>query len=59
VLIEDAPPSASGAILRRVNTMLCERFGIDHTTVQFEHSRCALADEACTVVNHEHHHHSH
>jgi cobalt-zinc-cadmium efflux system protein len=58
VLIEDAPPSASGAILRRVNTVLCERFAIDHTTIQFEHTRCALADEACTVVNHEHHHHA-
>ena len=57
VLIDDMPPSASAAILRNINRTMCERFAIDHTTIQFEHSRCALADEQCSVVQHDHHHH--
>jgi cobalt-zinc-cadmium efflux system protein len=59
LLIEDVPPSESDSILKRVNTLLCERYAIDHTTVQFEHTRCALADEACTIVHHDHHRHAH
>jgi cobalt-zinc-cadmium efflux system protein len=59
VLIEDMPPSESESILKRVNTLLCQRYAIDHTTIQFEHTRCALADEACTVVNHQHHRRRH
>jgi cobalt-zinc-cadmium efflux system protein len=59
VLIEDMPPSASDSILRQMNRMLCQRFAIDHTTIQFEHARCALADETCTAVQHDHSHHHH
>jgi cobalt-zinc-cadmium efflux system protein len=47
VLIEDMPPSASNSILCEVNRVLDERFAIHHTTVQFEHAPCALADEPC------------
>jgi len=47
VLIEDVPPSASESILRDVNCILQERFGIHHTTIQFENTRCALADISC------------
>ncbi|MCU1337065.1 MAG: cation diffusion facilitator family transporter [Bryobacterales bacterium] len=47
VLIEDVPPSASESILRDVNCVLQERFAIYHTTIQFEHTRCALADISC------------
>ncbi len=47
VLIEDMPPSASESILRKVNAMLASRFDIHHSTVQFEHVRCVLADESC------------
>ena len=47
VLIEDVPPSASESILRDVNCVLQERFAIHHTTIQFEHTRCALADISC------------
>jgi len=47
VLIEDVPPSASESILRDVNCVLQDRFGIHHTTIQFEHTRCALADISC------------
>jgi len=54
VLIEDMPPSASNAILRDLNAMLHKQFSIDHSTIQFEHARCALADENCTMVKHTH-----
>jgi cobalt-zinc-cadmium efflux system protein len=47
VLIEDVPPSSSESILRDVNCVLQERFAIHHTTIQFEHTRCALADISC------------
>jgi len=61
VLIEDLPPSASEAILRRVNSMLAERFHIGHTTVQFEHVGCAISESGCAIhagaEEHEHEHH--
>ena len=47
VLIEDVPPSASDAILRRINQTLGERFSIRHSTIQFEHVRC---EEPCTIT---------
>jgi cobalt-zinc-cadmium efflux system protein len=56
VLIEDMPPSASDSILRRINEVLCDRFDIRHTTIQFEHLRCALAETHCTVTQQEHRH---
>ncbi len=60
VLIEDMPPSSSDSILRSINCVL-DRFHIHHTTIQFEHTRCALSDMPCTSpVQHEHNHeHSH
>ena len=58
VLIEDVPPSASDAILRRLNGMLADRFHIFHTTVQFEHAGCELSENGCVIpVESEHHHH--
>src|SRR5579884_1461641 len=54
VLIDDMPPSASDSILRCVNRVLGERFDIYHTTIQFEHTRCALAENSCTVLRHPH-----
>lgn len=62
VLIEDLPPSASDSTLRHLNQMLCDRFHIRHTTVQFEHVGCEVAATGCVipVVEAEHsHHHSH
>jgi cobalt-zinc-cadmium efflux system protein len=50
VLIDDMPPSCSESILRCVNNVLAERFAIHHSTVQFEHVRCVLADESCSTV---------
>ncbi len=55
VLIEDMPPSASESILSRINCMLTDHFAIHHTTIQFEHVKCALADVSCTVVNQHQH----
>jgi cobalt-zinc-cadmium efflux system protein len=55
VLIEDMPPSASESILQEVNRLLSGRFAIHHSTIQFEHTRCALADASCTVTaRHQH-----
>jgi cobalt-zinc-cadmium efflux system protein len=46
-VIEDLPPSESGAILSRMNHMLADRFEIRHTTIQFEHLECAESTEIC------------
>ena len=46
-VIEDLPPSESGVILGRINHLLGERFGIRHTTIQFEHLVCPEATEIC------------
>jgi cobalt-zinc-cadmium efflux system protein len=54
VLIEDMPPSSSDSILRCINQILCDRFAIHHTTIQFEHVKCALADAPCTTIKHQH-----
>ena len=59
VLIEDMPPSASNRILEQLNARLCD-FQIHHSTIQFEHTPCALADAPCNMLasthQHEHHH---
>jgi cobalt-zinc-cadmium efflux system protein len=57
VLIEDVPPSASDAILRRINAMLMKRFAIGHTTIQFEHMSCAISENGCAIPVHDPHHH--
>jgi cobalt-zinc-cadmium efflux system protein len=49
VLIEDMPPSESNAILQRINDVLC-RYEIRHTTIQFEHTKCALSDAPCMIL---------
>src|SRR5262249_30253990 len=54
VLIEDIPPSASDKIPRQINAVLCDRFSIHHTTIQFEHVKCALAEMPCNVARHPH-----
>jgi len=59
VLIEDMPPSESNAILQRINDLLC-KFDIRHTTVQFEHTKCALSDAPCSIlVSTQEHQHEH
>ena len=49
VLIEDMPPSASETILKRINEVL-RKFGIHHTTIQFEHVPCVLSKEDCQTM---------
>jgi len=61
VLIEVMPPAASDVILKQLNDLLNARFAIRHSTIQFEHVRCALAEMHCTAVEIEaakqaHHH---
>jgi cobalt-zinc-cadmium efflux system protein len=55
VLIRDIPPSESAAILERVKQALEERFAIRHSTIQFEHERCAVPED-CTHLAHGHRH---
>jgi len=55
LLIEDMPPSASESILKNVNQVLGDRFAIHHTTIQFEHTKCALADISCTMTKQHQH----
>ncbi len=60
VLIEDLPPSASDRTLRQLNQVLCDRFHIRHTTVQFEHVGCEVAATGCVIpVVEAGHSHSH
>ena len=60
VLIEDVPLSVSDCILQRLNAVLCDRFAIHHTTVQFEHVGCAVAETGCSIpsgaLQHSHPH---
>lgn len=55
VLIEDMPPSESNCILQRINDSLCG-FHIHHSTVQFEHTKCALSDSPCSMTAATHRH---
>lgn len=58
VLIDDMPPSASEAILKRINTKLCS-MGIHHTTIQFEHVPCVLKESPCRMGTDHVHEHDH
>lgn len=44
LVIDDMQMSESELILNNVNQVLADRFHIHHTTIQFEHKRCAAAD---------------
>jgi cobalt-zinc-cadmium efflux system protein len=48
ISIADIPPSASERILREVQERLGQRFHIHHTTIQFEHVVCDVA-EGCVI----------
>ncbi len=58
VTIEDIPPSESTRILGEIRQHLLERYGIYHTTVQFEHAACG-DPHGCVEVVEEAHDHSH
>jgi cobalt-zinc-cadmium efflux system protein len=59
VTIADIPPSESACILMNLNSLLRERFQINHTTIQFEHVGCE-ALEGCVAppaeIAEAHHH---
>jgi cobalt-zinc-cadmium efflux system protein len=59
ILIRDVPPSESDCILRKLNHLLEHRYGIAHTTVQFEHVSCAISETGCAIPVHAQEHHSH
>jgi cobalt-zinc-cadmium efflux system protein len=46
-------------VLARINDVLGRKFHIHHTTVQFEHVGCAVAESGCVIPAEEHHHHEH
>lgn len=56
VLIEDVPPSVSEAVLKGLNQVLAERFGIHHTTIQFEHVSCPVSESGCVIAAEAHRH---
>lgn len=69
-VIDDLPPSESTPILDRISALLCEKYQIGHTTIQFESTEhaghegfCACppgtADLYCELHPTESHQHSH
>ena len=52
ISIADIPPSASERILLAVKQRLHEQFQIDHTTIQFEHVLCDVA-QGCVIPGSE------
>lgn len=59
VTIPDGLLSASESLLKELNCRLRDRFQIHHTTIQFEHERCALADNGCVMEAPGEHSHPH
>ena len=59
VAIADIPPSESEAILQRVKERLREKFGIQHTTIQFEHAACEVAHGCVIPIEPHQHKHGH
>jgi cobalt-zinc-cadmium efflux system protein len=51
VLIDDVPPSTSEGILRNIKSVLCDRYSINHSTIQFEHVRC---EDPCVMKTGQH-----
>lgn len=49
VHIEDMQHSESERILRNIECLLADKFRIHHTTVQFEHIRCVVGSNGCTM----------
>ena len=48
-LIDDIPPQASEVILRELSQVV-QGFGINHTTIQFEHVPCIFSDRGCQMT---------
>jgi cobalt-zinc-cadmium efflux system protein len=58
VTIDDIPPSESNRILGDIRAQLLQRYGIYHTTVQFEHAACG-EPHGCVETVEEAHDHTH
>ena len=58
VTIDDIPPSESNRILGNIREHLLRRYGIYHTTVQFEHAACG-EPHGCVEIVEEAHDHTH
>jgi cobalt-zinc-cadmium efflux system protein len=59
VTIADGMLSSCESLLKELNCRLRDRFHIHHTTIQFEHERCAMADNPCVMEVSDHHSHRH
>lgn len=49
IQLGDVSLKSSGETLARVSMMLAERYGISHTTIQFEHAGCPVDDPLCVI----------
>ena len=49
VTVADIPASEGDVVLHRLNEVLAERFHIFHSTVQLEHSTCAISENGCAI----------
>jgi cobalt-zinc-cadmium efflux system protein len=58
IAIADIPPSESEIILKEVRERLRLKFGIAHTTIQFEHVTCPV-EHGCVMPIAEQHAHEH
>ena len=47
LIVGDVPVKTTGQLLGRVNALLDEQFGIEHTTIQFELADCPEEDPYC------------
>jgi len=56
ISIPDIPPSESEQILRTVKEHLSANFKIEHTTIQFEHVVCEMANGCVDTVENTHSH---
>jgi cobalt-zinc-cadmium efflux system protein len=58
-LIEDMPPSESNCILEGITSAVAHDFRIHHTTIQFEHRRCPMSENGCSMERRNSCDHSH
>jgi len=58
---DDRPLTACDTLIEQIHCLLCERYGIQHTTVQLERVGCMQQDLYCALPEsgHEHGEHTH
>jgi len=58
VRVEDnSPLTACDRLVDRIHCLVCERYGIGHTTLQLEQVGCAKRELYCSPSDHQVHHH--